>query len=118
MDKSKEIFSEYSDIVTVDEVMKMLRLGKNTVYKLLKDDEIMNVKVGARYVIPKPPLPITPPILYRPLRILPKGSASGSWAGLPGTKPQYGQGVSFVSEKQFSHKYLLLSCIIDVPPVH
>lgn len=53
MDKSKEIFSEYSDIVTVDEVMKMLRLGKNTVYKLLKDDEIMNVKVGARYIIPK-----------------------------------------------------------------
>ena len=51
MDKSKEIFSEYSDIVTVDEVMKMLRLGKNTVYKLLKDDEIMNVKVGARYII-------------------------------------------------------------------
>lgn len=53
MDKSKEIFSEYSDIVTVDEVMKMMRLGKNTVYKLLKDDEIMNVKVGARYIIPK-----------------------------------------------------------------
>ena len=53
MDKSKEIFSEYSDIVTVDEVMKMLRLGKNTVYKLLKDDDIMNVKVGARYIIPK-----------------------------------------------------------------
>lgn len=53
MDKSKEIFSEYSDIVTVDGVMKMLRLGKNTVYKLLKDDEIMNVKVGARYIIPK-----------------------------------------------------------------
>ena len=53
MDKSKEIFSEYSDIVTVDEVMKMLRLGKNTVYKLLEDDEIMNVKVGARYIIPK-----------------------------------------------------------------
>lgn len=53
MDKSSEIFSEYSDIVTVDEVMKMLRLGKNTVYKLLKNDEIMNVKVGARYVIPK-----------------------------------------------------------------
>lgn len=53
MDKSSEIFSEYSDIVTVDEVMKMLRLGKNTVYKLLKDDEIINVKVGARYVIPK-----------------------------------------------------------------
>ena len=53
MDKSKEIFSEYSDIVTVDEVMKMLRLVKNTVYKLLKDGEIMNVKVGARYIIPK-----------------------------------------------------------------
>lgn len=53
MDKSSEIFSEYSDIVTVDEVMKMLRLGKNTVYKLLKDDKITNVKVGARYVIPK-----------------------------------------------------------------
>ena len=47
LDKSREIFSEYSDIVTVDEVMKMLRLGKNTVYKLLKDDKITNVKVGA-----------------------------------------------------------------------
>ena len=53
MDKSSEIFSEYSDIVTVDEVMKMLRLGKNTVHKLLKDDKITNVKVGARYVIPQ-----------------------------------------------------------------
>ena len=49
----KEMFAEYSDIVTVDEVMKMLRLGKNTVYSLLKSEQIKTLKVGARYIIPK-----------------------------------------------------------------
>lgn len=53
MDNTKELFAEYSDIVTVDEVMKMLRLGKNTVYSLLKSEQIKTLKVGARYIIPK-----------------------------------------------------------------
>lgn len=49
----KELFAEYSDIVTVDEVMKMLRLGKNSVNSLLKSQQIKTLKVGARYIIPK-----------------------------------------------------------------
>ncbi len=48
-----EIFTQYGDVVTVDEVMEMLKLGKNTVYNLLKDRKIESLRVGTRYVIPK-----------------------------------------------------------------
>ena len=47
------MFSEYDDVVTVDDVMKMLHLGKNNVYKLLRDNSIKSVKVGKRFIIPK-----------------------------------------------------------------
>ena len=47
------MFSEYDDVVTVDDVMKMLHLGKNNVYKLLRDNSIKSVKLGKRFIIPK-----------------------------------------------------------------
>lgn len=50
---NNEIFSQYKDIVTVDEVMEMLRLGKNSIYNLLKDGKIESFRVGTRYVILK-----------------------------------------------------------------
>ena len=53
MENTREIFAEYSDIVTVDEVMQMLRIGKNLVYNLLQSKQILSLKVGARYIIPK-----------------------------------------------------------------
>lgn len=47
------MFAEYGDIVTVDEVMKMLHIGRTAVYSLLQDGSIRTVKVGRKYIIPK-----------------------------------------------------------------
>lgn len=47
------MFSEYDDVVTVDDVMNMLHIGRNNVYKLLNDNSIKSVKVGKRFIIPK-----------------------------------------------------------------
>lgn len=48
-----ELFAEYCDVVSVDDVTKMLKLSKVTVYKLLKAGKIRTIKVGKRYIIPK-----------------------------------------------------------------
>lgn len=54
MDKKVyEMFSEYDDIVSVEDVMEMLHLGRVTVYNLLKTDKIHTLRVGKKYVIPK-----------------------------------------------------------------
>ncbi|MCH5296898.1 MAG: helix-turn-helix domain-containing protein [Ruminococcus sp.] len=50
---NKEIFSEYDDILSIEDIMEMLHIGKNTVYSLLKNNEIRNLKIGKRYIIPK-----------------------------------------------------------------
>ena len=47
------MFTEYNDVVTVEEVMEMLHLGRVTVYNLLKTDKIHTLRVGKKYVIPK-----------------------------------------------------------------
>ena len=53
MKRLKDMFSEYGDIVTVEEVMKMLQIGRVSVYQMLKSGEIRSLKVGKKYVIPK-----------------------------------------------------------------
>ena len=47
------IFSTYPDIVTVEQIMEMLNLGKTKVYNLLKDNSIRHLRVGNKYIIPK-----------------------------------------------------------------
>ncbi|MBQ3417309.1 MAG: helix-turn-helix domain-containing protein [Ruminococcus sp.] len=47
------IFSEYEDIVSVDDVMKMLHIGRSNVYKLLREKEIKSIRIGVKYIIPK-----------------------------------------------------------------
>ena len=47
------MLNKYSDILTVEELCKVLRIGKNTAYKLLKSGEIKSVKIGNVYKIPK-----------------------------------------------------------------
>ena len=44
-DKTYEMFSDYEDVVTVDDVMKMLHIGKNSVYDLLKNHRIESIRV-------------------------------------------------------------------------
>ena len=53
MKQLKDMFSEYGDIVTVEEVMKMLQIGRVSVYQMLKSGEIRSLKVGKKYIIPK-----------------------------------------------------------------
>ncbi len=50
---NNELFSEYDDVVSVEDVMKMLHIGRSNVYKLLNDNSIKTVKIGKRFIIPK-----------------------------------------------------------------
>lgn len=55
LDYTREMFKEYSDIVTPKELKEMLgnKVGTNKIYKLLKTNEIYNKKIGNNYIIPK-----------------------------------------------------------------
>ena len=46
-------FEDYPDVVSVEEIRQMLRIGKNAVYTLLKNGAIKSIKVGKRYIVPK-----------------------------------------------------------------
>ncbi len=47
------MFENYKDVLSVDEVCKALSMGKNTLYRLLKQGKIKAIKVGRKYFIPK-----------------------------------------------------------------
>ena len=47
------MFSEYNDVVTVSELAKMLKIGRNTAYELVRCNAIKNVKIGRQIRIPK-----------------------------------------------------------------
>lgn len=47
------MFHEYGDILTVDELMEMMQLGRNSVYRLLKDGHIKSIKMGRIHRIPR-----------------------------------------------------------------
>ena len=47
------MFNKYNDILTVDELCEVLKIGKNTAYSLLRNNEIGSVKIGKTYKIPK-----------------------------------------------------------------
>ena len=50
------IFTEYPDIVTTNEMTEMLQIGKNKAYELLNNNEIQSIKIGDKgrtHYIPK-----------------------------------------------------------------
>ena len=49
----REMFKEYGDVVNVDEMSKMLKVGKSTAYKLLRKNRIRHFRIGVDYKIPK-----------------------------------------------------------------
>ena len=53
MNDNAIIFSEYPDVVSPEDVQHMLHMGRNSVYKLLKEEKIKSIKVGKKYIIPK-----------------------------------------------------------------
>ena len=49
----RKIFSNYPDVVSINELMKMLNIGRNTAYSLLQSGEVKSIKIGKQYRIPK-----------------------------------------------------------------
>lgn len=47
------IFTEYPDILSVEEMQEMLGVCRNVAYKLLQTGEIKAFKIGRIYKIPK-----------------------------------------------------------------
>lgn len=48
-----EYFKDYPDVVSVDELQAMLRIGRNSAYDLLRSGAIQTLKIGKKYIIPK-----------------------------------------------------------------
>lgn len=42
-----------NEILTLDEAMELLHIGKNTIYKLLTSGELKSFKLGKVYKIPR-----------------------------------------------------------------
>lgn len=47
------MFEAFKDVLTVNEVCAALHMGRNTVYKLLKNNKIKSIIIGNKYFIPK-----------------------------------------------------------------
>lgn len=47
------MLEEYRDVVTVEELCEILRIGKNSAYMLLKNGEIRSRRLRNKYIIPK-----------------------------------------------------------------
>ncbi len=48
-----EKYRKYDDVLTVEELMDYLAIGKNTAYKLLREEKIKSFRIGTIYKIPK-----------------------------------------------------------------
>lgn len=47
------MFDNYDDILTVAEVMDLLYVGKNTIYRLLNEGELNGFRIGRTWKIPR-----------------------------------------------------------------
>ncbi len=45
--------AEFSDILDVDDLKAILRIGNNYAYQLLKDGRIRSIRIGQQHRIPK-----------------------------------------------------------------
>ena len=45
--------TEYGDMLSISDVMKILKIGKNTVYGYLKNGTIKSMMIAGKYRIPK-----------------------------------------------------------------
>ena len=47
------MFKDYPDIISVDDLQNMLHIGRSAAYGMLNDGSIKARKNGRRYIIPK-----------------------------------------------------------------
>jgi excisionase family DNA binding protein len=48
-----KMFNEYPDILTVEQLQQILKIGRNTAYKLLQNNKIKSIRIGKVHKIPK-----------------------------------------------------------------
>ncbi len=53
MKNTSKIFANYPDVLTVEDLSKMLGISTKTTYKLLKEKKIKSITIGRTYKIPK-----------------------------------------------------------------
>jgi len=47
------MLDNYNDVLTVKEMAKVLRIGKNAAYDLVREGAVVSIKVGRKYLVPK-----------------------------------------------------------------
>lgn len=47
------MFQNEPDVLTVQDVTRLLKIGKNSVYALLKEGKIASIKQGKKIIVPK-----------------------------------------------------------------
>lgn len=47
------MFTEYPDVVTIEQLCKMLGIGKAKAYELLNKNTIKAKRIGKKFIIPK-----------------------------------------------------------------
>ena len=53
MKNCNNIFSEYPDVVNIDDLTKMLNIGRNKAYELIHTNAIQSIRIGRKHIIPK-----------------------------------------------------------------
>ena len=48
-----QMFNEYNDVVKINDLIKMLGIGRNTAYKLVNTQAIPNSRIGRKHYITK-----------------------------------------------------------------
>lgn len=47
------MLKEYSDVLSVTEVAKILRVGKNKAYELIGNGKLQSIRLGGKIIVPK-----------------------------------------------------------------
>lgn len=48
------MFAEYPDVLTPENLQKILHIGRNTIYRYLSTGKIRSIRIGNQYRVPKP----------------------------------------------------------------
>ena len=49
----KQIFSNYPDVLTVEQLQELLHIGRNKAYQLLNSGQLKSIRIGRKHIIPK-----------------------------------------------------------------
>ncbi len=49
----RDVFSDYPDVVDINDLTHMLNIGKNKAYELVNSNTIQSIKIGRKHIIPK-----------------------------------------------------------------